>query len=126
VSRIQAIRSALMELEHETVTHLNEWGPENPSDGTGGVESERGALVFRRACIEAFAEGRGTWRALAMDRLMNAFSEARLPELRDAIMDAAGLLVAWAVDLEQRPKDAPRDAPGARPSAQQSNGARPE
>lgn len=112
MSTLQGIRTVLGELEHEAVTHLNEWGGEHPRDGTGGEDSERGAIVFRKACVDAFAAGRGTWRALAMDRLMVAFAETGPEELRDTLLDAAGLLVAWVVDLEVRHKDVERDAPG--------------
>lgn len=105
------IRSALADLEHETVTHLNEWSSEEPRDGTGGDAADRSAMVFRRACIEAFANGNGTWRALAMDRLMSAFAETGHEQLRDTLLDAAGLLVAWVVDLDERPREASRSKP---------------
>jgi len=102
VSTLDAIREVLRQLEHEAVGHLNEWAEERPRDGTGGAEAERSADVFRRAAVEAFAVGSGTWRALAMDRLMAAFSETDHVGLREALLDAAGLLVAWTVDLERR------------------------
>lgn len=103
---VNSIRAVLRELEHEAVTHLNEWAEEHPEDGTGGREAERGAHMFRRAAVEAFAQGNGTWRALAMDRLMAAFAEDDARGLREALLDAAGLLVAWTVDLDRRGPDA--------------------
>jgi hypothetical protein len=102
VKPLEYIRRVLGELEHEAVAHLNEWAEEHPQDGTGGTEAEKGALVFREACLRAFAEGRGTWRALVMDRLMFAFAETQHEALRDALLDAAGMLVAWVVAIEQR------------------------
>ena len=113
MTALLSIRRALADLEHEAVTHLNEWANERPEDGTGGELSEKSAIVFRKAAIEAFAEGHGTWRALAMDRLMNAFAEKEPEEMRDALLDAAGLLVAWVADLEQRPRDGVRHATGS-------------
>lgn len=99
---IEDIRQVLNQLEHEAVTHLNEWAAEHPEDGSGGEEAERGAQVFRDAAARAFASGKGTWRVLAMDRLMEAFANETPTGLRDALLDAAGLLVAWVVDLDGR------------------------
>jgi hypothetical protein len=105
------VEEALREVGAEALEYLGAWGTEHPLDGTGGPEAERSALTFRTACVQAFAEGRGTWRALAMDRLMSAFAEEDSHGLRGALLDAAGLLVAWAADLAQRPEAAVSEAP---------------
>lgn len=102
MSTIDSIRSVLKQLEHETVSHVNEWAEEHPEDGTGGDVAQRAALMCRRAAADAFANGHGTWKVLAFDRLTAALAETDPEKLQDALQDAAGLLVAWLVDLDGR------------------------
>ena len=115
MNRLEAVRRALNLAEREAVEHLNDWADEHPSSGTGGEAADTAALRFKEAAVRAFAEGRGTWRALAMQRLTAAFAESDPLDLKEALLDAAGLLIAWHVELEnekEQPKTATRTETG--------------
>jgi hypothetical protein len=96
-----SFRTLLDEVQREAERSASTWAGEHPADGTGGPDAERAADTMRAAVAQAFAEGRGTWRSLLMERVLEAFALEH-PHLRDELVAIAGMAIAWARDLDQR------------------------
>lgn len=96
-----SLRALLEETVVEAHRCVSEWSDEHPADGTGGRDAERAADTMRSATAQAFAEGRGTWRMLLMERVLEAFALDG-PLLRDELVGVAGMAICWADDVERR------------------------
>lgn len=102
----------LRDIDAERIAQLEKWGDQRHPDGTADNRVTRLLADLARArCESAAAQGEVTWMNIAEEELFEAAAEDDLAKLREELVQAAAVLVAWIEDIDSRTPRAPDAAP---------------
>lgn len=78
------------------------WGEQTHPDGTGGALAANDEIDAKRACQQAAAEGRCTWRLILDEEVREAFAESDPDRLRAELVQVAAVAASWIEAIDRR------------------------
>lgn len=106
---MSAIDNVVAERERQDA----KWGQQNHRNGTG-YNFENARESYRNACQTAFTEGVGTWADVWLEEVFEALAETNPEKLREELIQAAAVAVAWVEAIDRRAIEAQRETLRAR------------
>lgn len=94
--------SVLADIAIERRRQDERWGVHNHPLGCGPDKVTPEMVVeIRAACEEAFKTGKGTWRHILMEEVMEAMGESNLSALRKELVQVSAVAVAMAECIDR-------------------------
>jgi hypothetical protein len=94
--------TVLGEVLQERVDQDAKWGEQNHLDGTGAAFRVRASEAQRRITEAAFEQGAGTWALIFLEEVAEVLAESDLERLREELVQAAAVAVAWVEAIDRR------------------------
>ncbi|MFJ4828431.1 hypothetical protein ACIP79_00595 [Streptomyces sp. NPDC088747] len=92
----------LSEVLAERIRQDARWGEQNHPDGTGSFDQKAAAVRARADCQLSAADGKVTWAHIAREEDCEALAESDPVRLREELIQAAAVKVAWIEALDRR------------------------
>lgn len=102
----------LAEVAEERRHQDAKWGEQNHPDGTGTKLDAATRELTRENCDAEHRAGRGAWRHILSEEVMEAYAESDPAKLRAELIQVAAVAVGWieAIDRRAHPPAALADA----------------
>lgn len=94
--------SAYDDIRAERVRQVDKWGIHDWPDGWGYGLARYQAESSRVACDEAFEQGRGTWRHILNEEVLEVFAETDTARIRAELVQVAAVAVQWIEAIDRR------------------------
>lgn len=92
----------LDEVGAERLRQDEKWGEQNHPDGTGNGTFSMLADAVRDWCQKAFAQGKGTWAHVLLEKVAEALAEEEAPNLRAELVQVSAVGAAWIEAIDRR------------------------
>lgn len=97
-----ALSPVYQQIKAERDRQDQQWGEQNHLNGTGNDYQKETAYQARRACQQAFEEGKGDWRHILSEEFCEALAESDDQKLREELIQIAAVAVAWIECLDRK------------------------
>lgn len=95
------VSRVMQDIAQERTRQDKKWGEQNHANGTGR-DYKALSVLARMECEVAFKHGKGTWRHILYEEVMEAFAEADPAKLRAELIQVLAVGKAWVECLERQ------------------------